>query len=336
MHIDLPFSDAAPPPQLRLRRAAQRDLAWMALVVGGFFALAVWLNLSEKLLHWTSHYEGLQADELPLALLMLSLCLVVYSRRRARELAEEITARHSAEVQNLRMLAQNRLLAQQLIALQEQERRRLAQELHDEIGQYCVAIKVDAASIAHDTQGSLPEAHASAQSISQTASHLHAVVRGMLERLRPTALDDLGLHDCLQVLTSAWSRRHHLPCTLHVEGLPGDAHDLDPLRDLGEALNITLYRLVQESLTNVAKHAGARQVQVTLRRNTPTAQVQLTVHDDGCGIDDERRNTGLGLLGMRERCHALGGTLVVRRLPTGGTAVEASFALAAAAPRARA
>lgn len=313
-------------PQQRHHHAEQRDLFWIAAVVCGFFVLAGRLELSEALLSWMSRYETLQIDELPLTLLVLSLCLAVYSRRRARELADEVRARQIAETQNLRMLEQNRLLARQLITLQEQERRHLAQELHDEIGQYCVAIKVDAASIAHDTRGSLPEAHASAQSISQTASHLHAVVRGMLERLRPTALDDLGLADCLQVLTSAWSRRHRIPCTLHIDDGGDSTH---PINQLGEVHNITLYRLVQESLTNIAKHAQAQHASVSLHYTATGSggELTLTVQDDGCGIPSEQPGSGLGLVGMRERCHSLGGTLSLQRLPAGGTEVAARFAI---------
>ena len=326
MNTHLPPSGPTDPRQAARRRAARMDLAIIAVVVGGFFFLAAAFQLSEKLIHWTSTYERLQADELPLTLLMLSLCLAVYSRRRAVELAEEITARQSAETLSQQMLAQNRLLAQQLIATQEQERRHLARELHDEIGQYCVAIKFEASSIAQDTLAQLPQAHTSALAIGQTADHLHAVVRGMLDRLRPTALDELGLQDCLKVLTEGWVQRHRTACTLHVEGA---------LDGLGEAVNITLYRIVQESLTNIAKHAAARHVEVTLHRPAPGApdagQVRLRISDDGRGIAPEGIGAGLGLVGMRERCHALGGTLSIQRQPAGGTEVEATLPIAPAA-----
>jgi len=304
--------------QPRHTPATLGDLAIIAAVVAGFFALAAHLELSEQIARWARGYEHWQLDELPLTLLVLSAGLSWFGWRRWRELVAEIRARSLVEEMNLRMLAQNRQLAQQLIQLQEQERQHLARELHDELGQCFVAIKVDAASIAQDTHERLPAAHASARAIVQTADHLHDVVRGMLNRLRPTGLDDLGLAACLQVLVESWSQRHGIACTFAAEGT---------LDGLDEATNITLYRTVQESLTNIARHAHASRAIVTVRRSEAGLSephcITLKIEDDGSGLPASGTRSGLGVLGMSERVNALGGRLSLAEAPSGGTRVEA-------------
>lgn len=303
------------------RRRAVGDALVIAGVVAVFFWLACSWELSERFFQWASIHENLQVDELPLTLVVLSASLVAFGRRRVQELAVEVAARKRAEDVAVRVSEQNRMLAQQLISLQEQERRHLARELHDEIGQYCVAIKVDASTIARDTNGHLPRAHGCAVAMGQTADHLHNTVRGLLERLRPTALDELGLPAALQVLTDAWATRHGVTCELTVSGSLGS---------LGEAANITLYRIVQECLTNVARHARARYVAVSLSvqgddRGSPC--LVLCVRDDGGGMSATPPRGGLGLVGMRERAQALGGVLEIRQTKRGGTCLEVSLPL---------
>jgi signal transduction histidine kinase len=300
------------------RPTAMTDLVIITAVVVGFFVLAAHLELSEKLSTWGRSYEHWQLDELPLTLLLLSVGLGWFSQRRWRELVVEVRARRAAEATGTRMLEQNRRLARQLIQLQEQERRHLARELHDELGQCCVAIKVDASSIAHDTRDRLETAYACARAIEETADHLQDVVRSMLRRLRPMGLDELGLAACLQVLTASWSERHGTACVLTADGV---------LDGLDEAINIAIYRTVQESLTNIAKHARANRVVVDIHR--PAAAVSegdcitLRIDDDGEGMCTDSIGEGLGVFGMCERVHALGGRLSVATAPSGGTRVDA-------------
>jgi glucose-6-phosphate-specific signal transduction histidine kinase len=292
------------------------DLCIVACIVAGFFMVSVHLELAERLAAWVRAYEYWQLDELPLSLLLLSVGLAWFSWRRWRELSAEMTARRQAEELNLHMLAQNRQLAQQLIELQEQERRHLARELHDEFGQCCVAIKVDAAFIAHGTHGKQSAIHASALAISDTADHLHNVLRGMLQRLRPTGLDDFGLATCLQVLIDSWSQRHKVACTFKVSGV---------LENLDDAINITLYRTVQESLSNIAQHAQASIADVTLHiSNGPhdTHHISLNIEDNGIGMSEDIVRQGVGLLGMNERISALGGCMSLSKVPAGGTLVR--------------
>jgi signal transduction histidine kinase len=265
-------------------------------------------------------------DELPLTLLILSAGFAWFGWRRWREMVLEMQARSLVGETNLRILAQNRQLARQLILSQEQERRRLARELHDELGQCCVAIKADAASISHDTRKSLPAAHASACAISATANHLHNVVRGMLNRLRPTGLDELGVVACLELLVGSWSKVHGIACTFSAEALP---YDLD------EVTNISIYRTVQEGLTNIVRHAHATQAAVSLRRSvtdaSEIASLTLTIDDNGRGLPADGICNGFGVLGMSERINGLGGRISFSIAPSGGVRIEAVLPVSAGA-----
>jgi glucose-6-phosphate-specific signal transduction histidine kinase len=305
-------------PEHLSRPALIRDLSIIASAALGFYLLSLYLELSETVAHWAHGYEYLQVDELPLTLLLLSVGFAWFGWRRWRELVTEMQARSVIEETNLQILAQNRQLARQLILLQEQERRHLARELHDELGQCCIAIKVDAAAIAQDTCERLPAAHASARAISETANHLHNVVRGMLNRLRPTGLDELGLETCLGLLIESWSKVHGITCTFATEA---------SLDGLDEATNISIFRTVQESLTNIARHARATQAAVTIRRpasESPQADcITLTIDDDGIGFPADSICNGFGILGMSERVNALGGSVAFSVAPSGGARIEA-------------
>ncbi len=197
---------------------------------------------------------------------------------------------------------ENRHLAQQSIAIQEGERRALAHELHDELGQSIAAINAVAASI----DGG---AHSGAATIADIGAHMHAVVRGMLRRLRPILLDEFGLTRALEDLVDGWNERHaDAFCRLSVRG---------GCDELGDDASISLYRIVQECLTNASKHSGATEVAVDLER-TPSGGARLVVADDGRGFDAAATRPGLGLLGMRERSEALGGTFKAEARPGSG------------------
>jgi PAS domain S-box-containing protein len=208
-------------------------------------------------------------------------------------------------------LAENRLLSQNYLLAQEDERRHLARELHDEMGQWLNAIKLDAVSIRRHPQELPHDVLEAAQSIVDVSSRVYDVARGLMERLRPVALDELGLADALQHLASQWRRRNpDVQCTLATEG---------DFTGFGEQINITLYRVVQECLTNITRHAHASQVRVHLTRTAAATELSLVVADDGVGIEPAgRKRSGLGLAGLRERVEALGGRLeVLSRMPRG-------------------
>jgi signal transduction histidine kinase len=135
-----------------------------------------------------------------------------------------------------------------------------------------------------------------------------------MQRLRPAALDTLGLHDAVGQLVGQWQRRNRaVECRYESSG---------DLSGLGEAVNITVYRLVQECLTNVVKHADARHVTVGLHR-TDAGNVRVAVRDDGRGFDLQAKRSGLGLIGLRERVEALSGRLLLDARPGAGVEIVA-------------
>ncbi len=226
----------------------------------------------------------------------------------------DISALETMQRQLADSLGENRLLSQKYLMVQEDERRSLAREMHDELGQCLNAIKLDAVSIRDMTHEQLPEAEASANAIIELSGHVYDVVRGIMQRLRPAALDTLGLHDAVGQLVGQWQRRNRaVECRYESSG---------DLSGLGEAVNITVYRLVQECLTNVVKHADARHVLVGLHR-TDGGDVRVVVRDDGRGFDLQGKRSGLGLIGLRERVEALSGRLLLDARPGAGVEIVA-------------
>jgi two-component system, NarL family, sensor histidine kinase UhpB len=227
----------------------------------------------------------------------------ITERKRAQEAEKE--------------LEQNRQLTQLIQTRLEEERRSIARELHDELGQCVTAIKTIGAAIANRTHPAAPEIHRSAQTIVEVASHIYDVVHGIIRQLRPSALDNLGLQEAVEDMVNAWRERHpEVACALRLTG---------ELSDLGEATNITAYRLIQECLTNVSRHADATHAEIEVRREG--ALVQLSVSDNGKGLGDgkEGESARFGLMGIRERVQALRGEFRIESRPGQGLKVSASI-----------
>lgn len=280
-----------------------RDLAIITVVVVGFLATAVHFEVSERVAAFARRYEHVQADELTLTLLVLSVCLIWFALQRARAARSALTERIQAQARVAELLAHNRDLAQRLIVVQEDERRALARELHDEVGQNCTAIRAEASFIAHAQVGE--SVNASAQRIDRAAEQLYAMVQGMLKRLRPSALDTLGVVAALQELCESWETQTEIACAFFPRGVPSA---------LDDATSIALFRLVQEALTNITRHAQATQVNIGLQLDAVAGQIQLTVLDDGIGMaQTDGPRTGFGLMGMRERVAALQGQITFER-----------------------
>ncbi len=223
---------------------------------------------------------------------------------------------------NLELLLQNRTLTQNLYSVQETERCHLARELHDELGQWLTAIHAEAQAILCMSHGE-STVRASVQAISESAKEMHEVIRGMLRHLRPALLDELGLADSLRELTNKWCL--HNPGIIFEFALEGD------LNGLGENINITVYRIIQEALTNICCHAQAKHVSVCLSREsgaTPDADaVFLRVTDDGKGFDTNQAFNGFGLLGIRERAIAAGGAFSSFSTPGHGVRIDVRLPL---------
>jgi two-component system, NarL family, sensor histidine kinase UhpB len=227
---------------------------------------------------------------------------------------------------------ENRYLAQQSLEIQEAERRLLARELHDELGQSISAINAVAAAMTDERQhASAGVTDPAAGTIAEISSHIYTVLRRMLRRLRPVVLDEFGLVAALGELVDGWNERHpEAFCRLATRGRLDDIG--------GDAVNIHLYRIVQECLTNVSRHARASEVTVELERTSgPQGDfVRLSVRDNGTGFEQGSRR-GLGLLGMQERVEALKGSMKLTAAPDEGTRVDIGIPLQeAAAERGRA
>ena len=195
-------------------------------------------------------------------------------------------------------LEQNRRLTQLIQTRLEEERRSIARELHDELGQCVTAIKTIGAVIANRAQSSMPEIHTNAQTIVQVAGHIYDVVHGIIRQLRPSALDNLGLREALEDWVGTWRARHpEIELDLDLSG------DLD---DLGETVNITVYRIIQECLTNVVRHAAASQGADRGRAHADCVEVMVRDNGKGLGERNETEAARFGLMGMRERVQALG------------------------------
>lgn len=292
---------------------ARRDLLWVGAGAALFWAFSVAVELNERVLSWTRPWERYQIDELPGVLLFLSAALVWYSWRRVHDARTELQRRVAAESKLAETLQENRRLSLSHVRMQEDERKQLARELHDELGQHLNAIKIDAVAIRNWSEGCMPQVHAAARSIVQAGDRVQNVIRDMLQRLRPVGLDELGLAAALEHLVGHWRARH--PALRAELSVAGSADSL------GERENITVYRLVQEGLTNVVKHARAGVVRITLACNAQG--IALSVADDGAGANDWMRAAGLGLKGMRERVEALGGSLHIESAPGAGFLIRA-------------
>src|ERR1700692_1422395 len=282
--------------------SVRRDIVWMVIVAGMAAFVCAKFNLSEALLKWTRPYERLQLDELPAVLLVIAISLIWFSTRRYSEATRQLQYRRSAEAKLAESLAENKRLAQQYVDVQESERKALARDLHDELGQYLNAIKLDAVSIREATAAH-PGAHEALRAMIANICRVYGVVTGLIRQLRPVGFDDLGVTAALEHCVNDW--RSRLPLVTIEMSLTGDFETLDEPRGL------VLYRLVQEALTNIARHAKATRVQIRIAAG-PAADsrqcIEILIADNGAGADLSAPRPGLGLIGMRERVSALGGS----------------------------
>jgi two-component system, NarL family, sensor histidine kinase UhpB len=304
----MPDLHSRPTATAAIQVSPWRDIAIVLAITLACAVLAALFELNEFLFEHTRRWEHFQLDEWPVALLVLAVCLGWLSRRRYQQALVQLRARQMAEEKLAGALAENRELAHQHLRIQEAERKHLARELHDELGQYLNAIKLDAVSLGDREAGAR---------IVQAVNHVHAVVNDMIRRLRPAGLDELGLVDALENCVDHWRQRlPHARFTLATSG---------GFDGLSELLNLTLYRLIQEGLTNSYKHGGAAHIDVALRREADggSDDIVLTVRDDGRGADLEQHKPGFGLNGMRERVELMGGRFAIQSAPGAGFSFEA-------------
>jgi signal transduction histidine kinase len=217
-------------------------------------------------------------------------------------------------------LAERSELTRRLIALQDEERRHLARELHDEFGQSLTAIRALAASARHTAGQHCPAMLAECDGIARIATDMMETLRGALFRLRPPDVEELGLTASLEGLVAGWNGRSRAQPRFEI-AFSGR------FENIPAAVSANLYRIVQEALTNAAKHAKATRVVLRLSMreagapSSPAAAIELDIEDDG-RLDDSAVKSGMGLLGMRERVAALGGQLSFEAGQNGGSALR--------------
>jgi signal transduction histidine kinase len=202
-------------------------------------------------------------------------------------------------------------LARHLQSVREDERHRLARELHDELGALLTAAKLDVARLKSRLGATTPEVLERLQHLSDGLNSGIALKRRIIEDLRPSSLSNLGLVSALEILVREWGQRSEIEVDTSLEPVR--------LRPSGE---LTVYRLVQEALTNITKYAHATEVEVLL--SSSDGQVHVSVRDNGVGFDTSApRTSAHGLLGMRYRLETEGGTMTMESRPGGGTLIRA-------------
>jgi two-component system sensor histidine kinase UhpB len=294
------------------KMAARRDAALIALISIAAAIICVKLDLSEALLGWTRLHERLQLDELPAVLLVVATCLIWFSARRYFEARGQLVLRRATEDRLADALAENQRLAQQYLDIQEYERKALARDLHDELGQYLNVIKLDAVSIRDARQPGSPLVTAAARAMIENVDRVYGVVSSLIRQLRPVGFDELGIAAALEHCVGDWRvRLPQVSIDLSIDG--------KVLEELDEIRALALFRLVQESLTNVARHSQATRVEIRIGRtrrsepeefkSEPQEFIDVSISDNGRGADMNAPRSGLGLVGMRERVAAFGGSL---------------------------
>jgi hypothetical protein len=217
-----------------------------------------------------------------------------------------------------RKLEETRQLSQIIQHHIEDERRSLARELHDELGQYVTAIKTFAVAISNKAGAASPEIASSAQTIVAAANHIYDGMHNIIRQLRPGALDNLGLTETLRDGVAQWQAQE--------PKMKFNLEFLGKLDGLGETLNINLYRIVQESVTNALRYSQASEINITLQR-TPGGEASLRIRDDGIGMDISKleQSQQFGLLGMRERVQALNGSFALESAPGKGVEIQVTI-----------
>jgi signal transduction histidine kinase len=222
----------------------------------------------------------------------------------AKVINNSLDASNFAQQKQIKLLKTNRELTKKLILIQEDERKNLARELHDEFGQCLTAIQ----AYAHTTNelAQSDKVSASAKEIINISAHMYDVMHKIMEGLRPNILDELGLVAALEDMTK---KNTHAKCQLNIKG---------NLNNLNDILNINLYRIVQECLNNINKHAQATNIYINISKTTE--KISLIIEDNGKGINTNNSN-GFGLLGMNERVQILGGDFKIENIHNKGVKI---------------
>ncbi len=282
-----------------------RDTRTILLLIGTFTAISIvltWLIVRRALRPVNEISSGLdiiQAGD-------YKARLPAFDLPELNQLSQKFN--HMASVLD-RQKTENKALSRRMLQMLEANQRHMAQELHDELGQSITAIKAQAASLTR----ACPENGAAAGAITDICNHMYSVVRGMMNRLRPVVLDELGLVTAIERLVDGWNSIHENTFTaLSINGR---------FEDLDDDVSIHIYRIVQEALTNIAKHARASNVTILLQRSDD-GRISLHIEDDGQGFDPKTRPLGMGLSGMQNRADSCNGSLSLVGRPGRGVKID--------------
>jgi signal transduction histidine kinase len=243
----------------------------------------------------------------------VGLLVAAFTIRRTLDLESELNKRYE---EGRRAQTELKELSARLVSAQEEERRAISRELHDEVGQSLSALLMEAGNAAASVPVDSAEVRRHVESIKKLAEASVQVIRNMTLLLRPSMLDDFGLVPALE-----WQAREVSKRT----GLRVHVNAVETAGELPDELRTCIYRVVQEALHNCARHAHARSVKVVVRQER--ARIVLSVEDDGHGFDAYRVR-GLGLVGMEERVSHLGGEFEIESIPGAGTKVAVVLPIA--------
>lgn len=259
------------------------------------------------------------SSEMIVGVTFLIYCLFMLSvgRRnhlRQSQLLSTLLALQAARDESERQAVQLRQLSAQQLQAVENERLHLAREVHDDLGQLLTALKINLARLERVTDGAALER---VHETNALVDHVMGAVRRISSSLRPPLLDELGLAAALDRFLSENCERASLEYRLEIPRT---------LPQLSSAQSLAAFRVCQEAFTNVLRHSGARKVQVAL--SWADGSLRIAVSDDGCGMDEGKMHSSLGLLGLQERVRLLGGQLSIHSQLDQGTLLEASFPVA--------
>jgi len=297
-------------PMDEISEAWQESIAFFSsliiLVFLTFLSVQLVFNKTIKSIHLIiEHLKGIEEGD-------YKKTLTDFSTREYDDIAKAIN--HMTDVL-AKTEKQNRALTQHSLEIQEEERRHLSQELHDEFGQSLTAIKVMAVTAAHEKS----DTQKITASMIEICDHLMTVLRSMMKQLHPLILTELGLKATLEDLLHHWEVRS-VPTvfTLHYD---------DAVDQIEQATVIQIFRVIQESLTNIIRHAQASQVNISLQINPESDTLVLSITDDGLGCDLDQVTSGFGLLGMKERIKLLDGKFKIQSQVNKGLQIKAEIPL---------
>lgn len=284
------------------------DLSLIPISFIACFATSCYFNLSEQYAAWASDLEStLNIDELPLAFLGMLSATVWFSWRRWNEIRL--------------LLKDNHILLQHATRMQENERRKIAQDLHDELGQYLNAIRLESASLKSQARNT-EKVQLISNRISEHASYAYNMAKQLMYRLRPVALDDLGLSAALNHLINTWktsSNTTSFNSPLYNLNIRGQVDQIP------EDIAIDIYRIVQEGLTNASRHARAHHIEINIQAFPDYLSIEIK--DDGIGFNPHQSHHGLGVAGIRERVESHQGVFRIHSKPSNGCLLSISIPL---------